>query len=221
MSGAGQISRFPLIRHLSRRMTPFLARTPLSANQVTAASLLAGLAACALFAVADYIWNLAGALLFTLSYVLDNSDGEIARLKNQVSDFGRQFDSLVDWLVNSLFFLALGFGVAAGRGEDLWLWLGVAGAVGGTINYFAGLAVDLFSSRRAASEDGEEPSTKPENWREAVLYAFREIARWDFCFIVLGLAVADGLWLLLPLGAVGAQAYWMALFFSAARRFQG
>ena len=73
----------------------------------------------------------------------------------------------------------------------------------------------------AASEDGEEPSTKPENWREAVLYAFREIARWDFCFIVLGLAVADGLWLLLPLGAVGAQAYWMALFFSAARRFQG
>jgi phosphatidylglycerophosphate synthase len=217
MSTAERISLFPLIRHFSARLTPLLARTPVSANQVTTASLVTGLAACALFTLDDYWTNLAAALLFSLSYVLDNSDGEIARLRNQTSDFGRRFDSLVDWLVNSLFFLALGFGLARGRGEDFWLWLGLAGAVGGTINYFAGLAVDLFSRR---SGGGEEVSTKPENWREAVLYAFREIARWDFCFIVLGLAVLDGLWLLLPLGAVGAQAYWMALFFAAARRFQ-
>ncbi|MDP6172751.1 MAG: CDP-alcohol phosphatidyltransferase family protein, partial [Rhodospirillales bacterium] len=185
-----------------------------------AASLISGLAACALFTLGDYGTNLAGALLFLLSYVLDNTDGEIARLKNQASKIGRQFDNLTDWLVNSLFFLALGFGMAQTRSEDLWLFLGMAGALGGTINYVAALLIGLFS-KTPDDDGGEESSTKPENRREWVLYAFREIARWDFCFIVLVLALLDWLWVLLPLGAVGAQAYWMALFFSAARRFQG
>ena len=34
-----------------------------------------------------------------MTYVLDNCDGEIARLKDQCSTFGMWFDTLVDWIV--------------------------------------------------------------------------------------------------------------------------
>ena len=42
------------------------------------------------------------------------------------------------------------------------------------------------------------------NW---LIYIFHKLSRADFCLIVLGLALFDVLWILLPLGAIGAQAY--------------
>ena len=40
-----------------------------------------------------------------------------------------------------------------------------------------------------------------------------------FCFIVLGLALFDLTWVLLPAGAVGAQVYWAALFIRNVNEF--
>ena len=51
----------------------------------------------------------AAALLVQLKTLLDNADGQLARLTGQVSAFGRYLDSEVDLLVNAALFAALGW----------------------------------------------------------------------------------------------------------------
>lgn len=198
-----------------------LLRMPVTANQVTAASLAAGLGTCLFLLAGSYAWDLAAAVLLVLCYVLDNSDGEVARLKGQCSEFGKHFDTFVDWVVHSGFFLALGWGVASAWGAEIWLWLGAAGGLGSTLNYGLALWRDRPGRSPEDPEDAVSQVDHPgaDDWKEYLLFFFRELSRADFCFIVLGLAILDGLWILLPLGAVGAQVYWLTAFVAAARKF--
>ena len=87
---------FPLVRHLSFRATALLVRLPVTPNQVTFASIAAGLGAAFCYLQAGQGWQIPGALLLVLNYVLDNSDGEIARLKYMCSDFGVRLDTFGD-----------------------------------------------------------------------------------------------------------------------------
>jgi phosphatidylglycerophosphate synthase len=209
---------FPLVRHLSVRVTPVLARLPVSANQITAASLLFGLGCAWCLMQGGRAMAVAGAVFLVIDYVLDNCDGEIARLKNQCSEFGMHFDSFVDWIVHAAFFAALGIGA----GGDLWLWLGWIAAAGCTVNYLAGFLIKWRAAARnevTAAELPPEDADKPANWKEWLLYAFRELARADFCFLVLVLALFDLTWVLLPAGAIGAQVYWATQFLRRAREF--
>ena len=208
---------FPLIRHFSSPATVLLPRLPVSANQVTAMSLAAGLYACWLLTRGTWQADLIAAGFFFVCYVLDNSDGEVARQKDQCSPFGAFFDTFVDWLVHAAFFAALGIGVARATGEDLWMWFGWAGAFGGTLNYVIGLWLD----RRGGDAVPDDPaaSHRPQNLREWLIFFLRELTRADFCFIVAALAAFDVLWVLLPAGAIGAQVYWMLQFVKVARRF--
>jgi phosphatidylglycerophosphate synthase len=211
---------FPLTRHLSYWLTPLLLRTPLTPNQVTALSLLAGLAGAGCFTLGTWKGGVAGAALLVVCYTLDNCDGEIARLKNLSSEWGAHFDDAVDWLVDGAFFAALGYGSAAASGETIWLWLGLAATAGATIDY----AIDLVLYARArTAPDGrtrEEEATelrRPQDARDWLIYIFHKLSRADFCVIVLVLALFDYVWVLLPLGAIGAQAYWIADLFKRAR----
>lgn len=216
---------FPLVRHLSFRVTPWLARTPASANQVTFLSLVLGLGCNWAILQGDHAWAVVGGLLMVLTYILDNCDGEIARIKDQCSAFGMRFDSFVDWVVHATFFAALGVGVSASTGEVLWAWLGWIAAVGSTINYGIGFLLEYRDRRKGKGMD--DPTGRnaavaarlPETWIEWLTFAFRELSRADFCFIILGLAVFDVTWVLLPAGAIGAQVYWATQFIRSAREF--
>ena len=203
-------SIFPLIRHFSPPVTRVLMRLPVSANQVTAASLVLGLGAA--WAAATHGWAVVSGLLMVGAYVLDNCDGEIARLKNQCSRFGMHFDSFVDWIVHTAFFWGLGVGTAAATGEAFWNWLGLAAAAGGTLNYGLGY---VLGAGPTTAESARPPVTASE-W---ILFAFRELTRADFCFIVLALGLVDALWVLVPAGAIGAQVYWMTALIRRAREF--
>jgi len=99
-------------------------------------------------------WTVAAGVLFVVTYVLDNCDGEIARLKDQCSTFGMWFDTFVDWIVHTAFFIALGIGTAKGFGHDAWLWLGWIAAAGGTFNFVLGIILDARD--KAASEDEDK-----------------------------------------------------------------
>lgn len=215
---AAQAHVFPLVRHISRRLSKVLVRAPITPNQITGAGLAVGLACDGLLAVGGYGRNLVAAILLVVSYILDHSDGEVARAKGLVSEFGHKFDTFADWIVNAGFFFCLGIGVAAGTGERLWLWLGLAGAVGGTLNYIVWL-VRHTRSGAPASQPSERHTTGPSGIWDSLLFAFRELTRADFCFIVLALALMDGLWLLLPAGAIGAQAYWLVALMKRTRDF--
>ena len=210
---------FPLIRHFSRPATNVLSKLPVSPNQITAVSFALGLGAAWAAAQATQPWAVAAGLLMTAAYILDNCDGEIARLKNQCSRFGMYFDTFVDWVVHAAFFWALGVGMAAATGQGFWNWLGLAAAAGGTINYVLGLILAARDAGAGGDSAPEADRQRPHTPREWILFAFRELTRADFCFIILALALFDALWVLLPAGAIGAQVYWGTALFKRAREF--
>ena len=220
------MSVFPLIRHISVHATPLLARLPVSANQFSAVSLLTGLASGLCMMQGEWTWAIVGGIFLVLSYVLDNCDGEIARLKNQSSRLGMHIDNFVDTAVHTFFFVALGIGTGRATGQNAWLWLGWIAAAGSAINYVAGFIVDARDRAAAAqAQDSDDPEKDtrwrmPRDRRERTIYVFRELSRADFCFIVLVLAVFDLMWMLLPPAAVGAHAYWAVRFASGANRFR-
>jgi phosphatidylglycerophosphate synthase len=208
----------PLVRHISWRVTRVLVRLPVTPNQITLVAMVAGLGCNWLLTYGAHDVNVAAALLLVACYVLDHCDGDIARLKKLHSEFGMRFDSFVDWIVNATFFVCLGYAEMVRTGDQVWLWLGAAGTAGGTINYLIGFYLD---ARHGVSESvTAEPGTpQMRGWGDRVLFAFRELSRADFCFIVLVLAVIDQLWLLVPAGAIGAQVYWMTAFVKRAREY--
>jgi phosphatidylglycerophosphate synthase len=212
---------FPLIRHLSTRVSPFLAATSLSANQITFISLLFGLASAVVFSFGDYVWDLWGGVFLFIMYLLDHCDGEVARLKGQNSRFGTMFDTFVDWIAHVAIFIGLGIGSHFALGHD---WMNMAGwiaAAGATINYVISLYDDLKEGDASgkSGDEGDAPE-RPENWREAILFAFRELARADFWLIVLVLCIVDQVWYLLPFVAIGAHVYWITALFTRHKTYR-
>jgi phosphatidylglycerophosphate synthase len=211
---------FPVTRHLSYPLTHLLHRLPISPNQITALSMIAGLIGSGCFAQGTWFMHIAGGFWLIACYTLDNCDGEIARLKAMSSDWGAHFDDFVDWLVDSAFFAALGYGTGQATGEALWIWLGAAAAIGATIDYTIDIVFYAKTKNAPKSKSREEEAThvrKPEDFIDWLIYIFHKLSRADFCLIVLGLALFNVLWVLLPLGAIGAQAYWMTDLFKRAR----
>ena len=222
----GESALFPLIRHLSGWTTPLLIPLPLTPNHLTSLSLGLGLASAWMVYLGGFEYTLIAGLLMILSYVLDNCDGEIARIKGQGSVLGEKYDTFVDWVVHAVFFAALGAGVQRETGAELWWWLGVAAGAGGSINYLLSLWRDHHSSHRDTKPvtESETPRSqaaydRPQGFKQWALFIFRELFRADFCFIVLLLALLDAMWLLLPVGALGAQIYWLVLFSKSVRNF--
>lgn len=216
-------SLFPLARQIGYYLSLLLIRLPISANQVTFISMLIGLGGCALFLKGEVLWNIYGALLLVLSYALDYCDGVIARLKNQCSPYGAAFDDFVDWLVDTAIFAGLGYGTWISDGNIWWLWLGLIAAAGSTVDYIVDLIrVNPFVLARKAAEEQTAPDSLPDTESEddgeqtfgqQLFYIFHTLSRAEFCFIILILAAFDVVWILLPFGAIGAQAFWLGDLF--------
>ncbi len=211
---------FPLTRHLSYRLTPLLLSLPLTPNQVTGLSAAAGLAGAACFLAGAWGWGVIGGLMLILCYTLDNCDGEIARIKNMSSEWGARLDDIADWLVDTSFFACLGIGTWNATGEAFWLWCGIAAAAGATVDF----AVDLVHYARErkkpkapSREEVAKGERTPENAVDWLIYIFHKLSRADFCVIVCVLAFFEVTWVLLPLGAIGAQAFWITDMFNRAR----
>jgi phosphatidylglycerophosphate synthase len=115
------------VRKLSIRFTWLLLHTRLSANQVTVLAILVGVAGAMLLAWTDFWPLLLGALLLQLSFVLDFSDGEIARYQagagRTTTNAGGAF---LDWIghyyVPATMIAALAYGAFTVDGRD-WLLL--------------------------------------------------------------------------------------------------
>jgi len=214
-------SLFPLARLFGYYLSLVLIKLPVSANQVTFISMLIGLTGCWLFTKGELIWNIYGALLLVLSYGLDYCDGVIARLKGQCSPTGAAFDDFVDWIVDTAIFAGLGYGTWVAGSEIWWLWLGLIAAAGSTIDYGVDLvrANRFVQARKAAEKEAAgEPEREPESeapptFRQKLFYVLHTLSRAEFCFIILILAAFDVVWILLPFGAIGAQAFWLGDLF--------
>ena len=193
-------------------------RTPITPNQITTLSMIFGLAAGLVCIKGDYFSMVIGAFLFLICYVLDNCDGEIARIKNMRSIFGMRYDTFVDWIVHAVFFICLGWGATSMTGQKVWLYSGVLVFFGGTINYGLELYQNI-TKPHSSQLTNEETSIQDDDTKMDRFVLNARIIRSDFCFIVLVLSLGGSLWFLLPPAAVGAQAYWGLQFTRSARRW--
>jgi phosphatidylglycerophosphate synthase len=122
-----------LVRKISIRLTWLLLHTRLSANQVTVLAILIGFAGALLLAWSDF-WPLVVALvLLQLSFVLDYSDGEIARYQavtqqRQTDAGGAYLDWIGHYYVPAIAIAALAWGAFKENGHD-WLMLAALVAI--------------------------------------------------------------------------------------------
>jgi len=83
-----------------------LARLQVPPPAVVLAATATGLGAAVELGRGQFVLS---ALLVQLKTVLDNADGQLARMTGQVTDFGRYLDSECDLLVNAALFAAVGW----------------------------------------------------------------------------------------------------------------
>ncbi|WP_327243080.1 DUF5941 domain-containing protein [Streptomyces sp. NBC_01320] len=103
----------------SRYIARWCARRGLTPNQVTTASLLTALIAAGCAATGSRGGYIAAGLLLLFSFVLDCTDGQLARYSLQYSTMGAWLDATFDRAKEYAYYAGLALGAARG-GDDVW-----------------------------------------------------------------------------------------------------
>ncbi len=83
-------------RPLARPLTHLFLRTPLSPNAISVISIALSLAGCAIAASASPTWHVIGLAILVAGGITDCNDGEVARLRLQMSKAGAWLDAMGD-----------------------------------------------------------------------------------------------------------------------------
>ena len=119
----GIVSRY-LNRRLSRPMARWLARTPVTPNQVSLASFAMALASLGFFVVGQNVW---AGLAAQASSIVDGADGDLARLKGRTTAFGGFFDAVLDRYADVAILAGMAFWSLTFEAKGPpWLALGVS-----------------------------------------------------------------------------------------------
>lgn len=125
-------------RPLGYRWALFFHRLGVSPNTVTVLSIFLGVAAGILFWPANLWLNLLGMFLLVWANTYDSADGQLARLTNQKTEWGR----VLDGVSGDLWFIAI-YAAICLRLTSVWsVWIWVLAAVAG-----------FFHSRQAMLSD--------------------------------------------------------------------
>ncbi|MEU4148980.1 DUF5941 domain-containing protein [Streptomyces sp. NPDC026659] len=103
----------------SRYIARWCARRGLTPNQVTTASLITALIAAASAATGTRAGFIAAGVLLIASFVLDCTDGQLARYSLQYSTLGAWLDATFDRAKEYAYYAGLALGAARG-GDDVW-----------------------------------------------------------------------------------------------------
>ena len=149
---AGKTRDGPVSRHLnrpvSRWLTRYLVRTPVTPNQVSVVSWGLSCMGAALFATGGYPALAAGGVIAQLASIIDGCDGEIARLKRMRSDFGGWFDAILDRYADAFLLFGLMWHEFAATGEHRALVIGFAAIIGAYMNSYTADKYDGWMARK-------------------------------------------------------------------------
>ncbi len=134
---------FTLNRAIARRISPLLARTGITPNQITALALLSGV--CGALAIAKGTrWGLVqGAFFLHLSYILDDCDGAVARLRKLSTRLGMWWDYAADLIVDMALWAGLAFATARQGFAGPALVAAVAAAFGSVLHFVSVISARL------------------------------------------------------------------------------
>jgi hypothetical protein len=131
----------PVAQVVARMLAPLRVPPP----AVVCAATCIGLAAAAEIGRGSLV---AGAVLLQLKTVLDNADGQLARLTRRISLFGRYLDSESDLLVDAVVFAALGLRIGP--------WLALLGFV--ALTFVLSVNFNIERLFKQAREDEAQPT---------------------------------------------------------------
>jgi phosphatidylglycerophosphate synthase len=141
-----------LNRRISIPISRQLIKFPITPNMVSIFTLGVGIASAGFFAYGGYWSTLLGAFLCLWASILDGSDGEVARLRLQESDFGCWLETICDYAF--YLFLLVGMTIGQWRSSGTRTYL-----VYGGLLFFGALASFLalgWERRRLASGRPEQ-----------------------------------------------------------------
>jgi len=125
----GPVSRY-FNRPLSIGISRLLVKYPVTPNQISLFSFLCSVLAAGLFSVGSYATLLLGGLLAQFASVIDGCDGEVARLKFQISDYGGWLDAVLDRYADAALLFGLTWHAYANEMDGLILLTGFLAITG-------------------------------------------------------------------------------------------
>ncbi len=121
-----------LIHPVSRALVDVLARSPVTPNQVSVASVFTAAAGAFCYARLSWPWAAFAGLAFLFAWhVLDGADGDLARRTGRASTSGELVDGVCDHVSQALVYIA--FAVILQRALGAWAW---AWAIGAALSHF-------------------------------------------------------------------------------------
>lgn len=108
----------------NRWVVKFLYPLSITPTQITIISLIAGLVSVCCYMIDSSVGLMWGALFLYLKIFLDNVDGNLARVKGEVSRLGRFLDSIIDFTVSFLVYLVLTLRLVSETSNSLYWFLG-------------------------------------------------------------------------------------------------
>jgi phosphatidylglycerophosphate synthase len=182
-----------IIRKISGFITGFLVRTPVTPNQVTVISLIYGLIAAVIFSFGGHTHTITAGLIFFLCIVFDQCDGEVARIKNMETEFGRSFDIIVDSIVSAAIVAGITFALYKASGSGFHIIIGLLAIIG--------ISISIFLATYLGKENKTDTGTKE---------MLDKLNNKDFFYIIMLASVIFNqmIWFLLIM-AVGTNIYWI------------
>lgn len=204
-------------RVLSGWFLPGVLRLPLSPNQWTLISLGLGLGALAAMASGERGTRILGVLLFQLSTLADNWDGEVARARGASTLSGAWFDIGVDAVIQVLLPVCLAAGLRANGAPEWVTALGWVAAVGIALDFLGtvwgklrgfGPAVCGDPSRKGVSIPG----------LEGLPWVRANLTNENFSLLIALVVLLEGRLPFLAAAAAGSHLFWAGLLLRWRRR---
>jgi len=173
-----EFSNLYFIHPIAARLTPVLAAVGVSPNTVSLTGMLCGiLAGWAYFYYQDLRYAAAGFVLMIAWHILDGVDGQLARLTNRQSKFGKVIDGIADSV--TFFAVYLGLGLAMQEPLGGWVWLAITGAA---VTHSLQSATYEFQRQEYDTwvrgknpvefslDDMPDDKTQPDFWLQRIIY---------------------------------------------------
>jgi phosphatidylglycerophosphate synthase len=120
---------YPYVGYVLRRISPyftkFFVEHNISANQVSALSVLLGIAANVTFIFGDYYFMFLGCIIYNFWAIFDLVDGEIARVTDAKTAGGKYLETINEPITECGFMLCLGIGLSKMLNDQAFMFWGV------------------------------------------------------------------------------------------------
>jgi phosphatidylglycerophosphate synthase len=206
-------------RRISIPISRQLIKFPITPNMVTLFTLAVSFLAGMFFAMGGCWTMVIGALLSVWASILDGCDGEVARLKLQVSNFGCWLETICDYLYYLFIFVGMSVGLTRSRGSEAYLVWGGLLLFGAVASFLAvGSARHRFASTHPEKFLDLWQKKADKQKRNPLMYIARQtefiIRRCFLPYAFLAFAVLNIMQVAFIATAVGANLVWIIALYS-------